>query len=119
MTASPVNFRAPLPCPACYSSTFSIDLLLPSKVLPSSCFTPSNAQVTSKHQVVVGVPADMAFVVTSCSDFLEDVEVEVEQLSPNFIIAGYFKVPPPRVRSRLNRLTPFVHPDHHESAAAL
>jgi hypothetical protein len=36
---------------------------------------------------------DMAFVVTSSSDLLEDVEVEVEQLSPNFIIAGYFKVP--------------------------
>ena len=119
MTASPVNFRAPLPCPACYSSTFSIDLLLPSKVLPSSCFTPSNAQVTSMHQVIVGVPADMAFVVTSCSDFLEDVEVEVEQLSPNFIIAGYFKVPPPRVRSRLMSPDSLFHPDHHESAAAL
>jgi hypothetical protein len=32
MSASPVNFRAPMPCPACYSSNFSIDLLLPNKV---------------------------------------------------------------------------------------
>jgi hypothetical protein len=31
---------------------------------------------------------DIAFVLTSCSDLLEDVEVEVEQLSPSFIIAG-------------------------------
>ncbi len=34
MAVTPVNFRAPMPCPACYSSTFSIDLLLPSKVTP-------------------------------------------------------------------------------------
>jgi hypothetical protein len=33
MTVMPVNFRAPMPCPACYSSNFSIDLLLPSKVM--------------------------------------------------------------------------------------
>jgi hypothetical protein len=33
----------------------------------------------------------VAFVVTSCSDSLEDIEVEVEALSPNFIIAGYYK----------------------------
>lgn len=37
--AAPVNFRAPMPCPACYSSNFSIDLLLPNKVtnIPFSC----------------------------------------------------------------------------------
>jgi hypothetical protein len=55
--------------------------------------------------VVVGVPADMAFVVTSCSDFLEDIEVEVEPLSPNFIIAGYYKVPP---HTRSHRVLPPV-----------
>jgi hypothetical protein len=32
MDAAPVHFRAPMPCPACYSSSISIDLLLPSKV---------------------------------------------------------------------------------------
>jgi hypothetical protein len=94
MTVMPVNFRAPMPCPACYSSNFSIDLLLPSKVIPT--FAPQynlTAFLKHGHQVVVGVPADIAFVVSSCSDLLEDVEVEVEQASSNFIIAGYFKVP--------------------------
>ena len=59
------------------------------------------------RQVVVGVPADMAFVVTSCSDLLEDVEVEVEQVSPNFIIAGYFKVPT-LSPFPMSRLTPSI-----------
>ena len=73
------------------------------------------------RQVVVGVPADMAFVVTSCSDLLEDVEVEVEQVSPNFIIAGYFKVPtlsPSFAPFPMSRLTP-LDSDNHEPAAAL
>ncbi len=81
--------------------------------------------ISSKHthvrQVVVGVPADMAFVVTSCSDLLEDVEVEVEQASPNFIIAGYFKVPtlsPLSAPFPMSRLTP-LDTDNHELAAAL
>ena len=69
------------------------------------------------RQVVVGVPADMAFVVTSCSDLLEDVEVEVEQVSPNFIIAGYFKVPT-LSPFPMSRLTP-LDTDNHEPAAAL
>jgi hypothetical protein len=93
--AAPVNFRAPMPCPACYSSNFSIDLLLPSKV-PSCCCLESAFSIVHCSQcciqAVVGEPMDIAFVVTSCSDLLEDVEVEVEQLSPNFIVAGYFKV---------------------------
>lgn len=63
----------------------------------------------------------MAFVITSSSDFLEDIEVEVEQLSPNFIIAGYYKVPslPPAPPSPLLPLrSPHVHPDLHQPAAA-
>ena len=80
---------------------------------------PRNLTLLLKYvrQVVVGVPADMAFVVTSCSDLLEDVEVEVEQVSPNFIIAGYFKVPT-LSPFPMSRLTP-LDTDNHEPAAAL
>jgi hypothetical protein len=51
MAAMPVNFRAPMPCPACYASPFSIDLLLPSKVPPLP--QRHNRQLTS-HAAAAG-----------------------------------------------------------------